>query len=182
MTAAKMSPPLAALLILVSTLAAQAAYMPVQNTPYDRQMNRVNSILASTSSQQTSIDMAELTQWMRQIRGFSYRYKQTWQTPEETTRKRSGDCKDKAILLLDRMNKAGFGKVTLVIGYRSQDSDQTHAWLEWSHAGTRYVLDPTFHNKPIQRHDLAENYRPKYAYLGTRSFSYVSNEGLLAGL
>jgi len=131
---------------------------------------------------QSSVDLAELTQWMREIRGFQYRYKQTWQTPSETTRKRSGDCKDKAILLLDRMNRAGFGKVTLVIGYHSEDSDQTHAWLEWSHSGTRYVLDPTFNNKPVSKKSLTENYTPKYAYLGTRSFSYVPSDLLMAGL
>lgn len=173
---------LAALFILWTGLTSYAAYMPVQNTPYDRQMARVHPVLAQSSSGQSQVDLDQLTRWMHEIRGFSYRYKQTWQTPGETVRKRSGDCKDKAILLLDRMNDAGFGKVTLIIGYRSKDSKQTHAWLEWSHAGTRYVLDPTFHKKPMSRSEISDSYRPEYAYLGTRSFSYVPSHVLMAGL
>jgi len=68
-----------------------------------------------------------------------------WQTPEETEKKRKGDCEDKSIYLYHLLKKEGI-KSQVIFGYiRKSDIEDGmgHAWIEYKEKNTTYILDPT---------------------------------------
>jgi predicted transglutaminase-like cysteine proteinase len=72
-----------------------------------------------------------------------------WQSADETSRKRSGDCEDIAIWLYTRLKEAGCEDLELVIGrYRTIDS-KLHMWVTYRDMeGETYILDPVIQKKP----------------------------------
>lgn len=146
----------------------QPVLSPVESTPYDNQMARIQPVLWSTSSQTADeISMAAVNQWMKKMRRLPYRYSKQWQTPFEVTTARAADCKGKAITLYEAMQTMGATNVRFVIGKRRAGDWFTHAWLEWETANGSYVLDPTFNWQavPVQQFS-ARKYIPLYVYDG----------------
>lgn len=147
---------------------AQPVFFPVEATPYDNQMARVQPVLGSIGSE--PIDGVSLTivnQWMTKLRRLPYRYSKQWQTPFEVNAASAADCKGKAITLYEIMQALGATDVRLVIGKHRAGDWFTHAWLEWGTAEGIYVLDPTFNWRALKAEQHSpKKYVPLYAYEG----------------
>ena len=88
----------------------QPTFFPVESTPYDRQMGRVQPVLVSLSSQPADeISWATVNQWMTKLNRLPYRYSKQWQTPFEVSATKAADCKGKAIMLYEIMQGSGQG-------------------------------------------------------------------------
>lgn len=79
-----------------------------------------------------------------------------WQTPEETIKKKGGDCEDKAILLQSLFLKKGI-KSKIIIGEttKSEKLENYHAWNEVLINDKTYIVDATmgyFQEKRSKRH------------------------------
>ncbi len=155
---------------------AGALLLPVESTPYDRQMSRIRPVLAArAATHRSEISMAVVNQWMGSLREIPYGYHMEWRTPAEVESGQPADCKGKAVALYRRMLEQGATNVRLVIGKRASNSRSTHAWLQWETSAGRYVLDPTFHWMATRSESLGDrSYVPLYAYSGTRKFRAAS--------
>ena len=97
-----------------------------------------------------------------------------WQTAEETSQKHSGDCEDKAIWLFNRLTKAGYSQLKLVIGKQREIDAQMHVWLTYEDSSGRiFLLDPTAQRKIWALSDLSEGwYQPIYAFDGLKRYRF----------
>ena len=150
----------------------------MKTTPYDLQMARIRSILASQSSTAgEGVSLATVNHWITDLRSIPYGYTKVWKTPAETQSSAAADCKAKAVALYHTMLEHGASNVHLVIGKRTSTSRSTHAWLEWSSKAGSYVLDPTINWRACRTSDLGlRDYIPFYAFTGTKKFRAESTE------
>jgi predicted transglutaminase-like cysteine proteinase len=155
----------------------QPVLSPVESTPYDNQMARIEPVLSSTCGQSADeISMSMVNQWMKKMRRLPYRYSKQWQTPFEVTTTRAADCKGKAIALYEIMQTMGATNVRFVIGKHRAGDWFTHAWLEWETANGSFVLDPTFNWRAVQVQQLsAKKYIPLYAYDGVSRYRAIDS-------
>ena len=159
---------------------ASSLFMPVDSTPYDRQMSRIRPVLLTKASR-GQVSLATVNQWMEDLRGIPYAYHLEWKTPSEVQSGQPADCKGKAVALYERMQARGAGNVRLVIGKRAPTSRMTHAWLVWETSEGEFVLDPTFNWMATRSETLGDrSYVPLYAYTGSRKFRAASASTLLA--
>ena len=151
---------------------AESLYVNVSSTPYDRQMTRVRSVLASRSTRDgQNVSLALVNHWIGELRGIPYGFSTEWKTPEEVHMDTAADCKAKAVALYDRMHSHGVQNVRLVIGKRMSSSRKTHAWLEWNTTTGTYVLDPTINWAACRTDRVGRSfYIPLYAYAGARKY------------
>lgn len=157
--------------LLAAPCFADALFLSVKATPYDRQMTPIHNILTmnGSSADQTSISMVNI--WMSDLRNIPYGYQAVWKTPSEVESRHPADCKGKAVALYERMKAHGATNVRLVIGKRAPTSRKTHAWLEWQTANGSYVLDPTFDYAAVRLEKVRRNhYVPLYAFAGSKKF------------
>ena len=173
----------------ILTLSAVACFgqpilFPVNSTPYDRQMERIEPILnCSTISNEHQIPLALVDHWIRDLRAIPYRFSVQWKTPFEITREAVADCKGKAVALYQQLQANGAQNVRLVIGKRTPISGVTHTWLEWTTPAATYVLDPTINRSACSIAEIPINsYVPYYAYAGTRKYRVTNPDIFLAGL
>jgi hypothetical protein len=175
---------LGAALICLSTASCFAASMllSVDSTPYDRQMNRIRPILASSGvGGGQNISVAIVNHWMEDLRDIPYGFQMEWKTPEEVQSRKPADCKGKALALYQRMLANGAKNVRLVIGKRAPTSRMTHAWLSWESNGESYVLDPTFNWMACRAEQVGRrSYVPYYAFSGTKKYRAADSDSLLA--
>lgn len=167
---------LASLILASAPCFAQALFLPVESTPYDNQMARVQPVLALLTDQPAEeVSLLTVNDWMNQLRTLPYRYSRQWQTPAEVFQTRRSDCKGKAIMLYEWMQSIGATNVRLVIGRHRAGDWFTHAWLEWETLDGNFLLDPTF-NRTITRVDRRDTrrYIPLYAYEGFFKYRAVS--------
>jgi len=159
----------------VSACLAQPVLLNVPSTPYDRQMTRIQPVLLSRiAATKENVSIAVVNQWIQDLREIPYGFSPEWKTPQEVQHEPVADCKGKAVALYQKMHAHGARNVRLVIGRRTPTSQKTHAWLEWNTRGDTYVLDPTINWAACRTNDLAgDNYRPLYAYSGTRKYRAV---------
>lgn len=162
-------------LVFISLLAApcfaDALFLSVNATPYDRQMTRIHEVLTSGGSTSDHTSIRLINTWMSDLRNIPYGYQAVWKTPSEVESGRPADCKGKAVALYQRMKSYGATNLRLVIGKRAPSSRRTHAWLEWQTATGSYVLDPTFNYAATRFEKIRRSYYvPLYAYAGTRKF------------
>ncbi len=181
-------------LILIScgSVGLMALEMPLTSTPYDQQMERIVAVLntpvgmgrgdTSDRVQAQGSNLEQVETWMKEIRRLRYVRTSTWQTPSETLSKRSGDCKDKSVLLLAWMKEHGYQDMKLVIGLQKPNSQQTHAWIEWNRGGIRYILDPTMESKPMLASPASKEYAAQYSYAEGKKFAHMSRQLMMAGL
>jgi predicted transglutaminase-like cysteine proteinase len=172
-TARKLWPLILGLVCLFSlSCFAESVYLPVNSTPYDRQMTRISPVLLSKSdSGKDNVSMALVNHWIEDLRAIPYGFSTEWKTPEEVESAPIADCKGKAVALYQRMQLHGADNVRLVIGKRTILSRRTHAWIEWETERGTYVLDPTI-NWAACRADRFRNraYIPYYAYAGAQKY------------
>ena len=151
---------------------ADALFVSVKATPYDRQMSRIRSSLTrGRSGSGNGVSIVAVNHWMSQLRNVPYAYHRVWQTPPQVESGAPTDCKGKAVALYRRMKANGARNLRLVIGRRTMWSGTTHAWLEWNTGRGNFVLDPTFHTNAIPSRQFgSHSYVPLYAYAGGRKF------------
>lgn len=140
-------------------------------TPYDRYMSPVKNVLSSVAGEEDSL--RDVTRLMKVGRRFRYSFNRpyTAMPPEVTEKTRSGDCKDKALWLISRMNDQS---VRFVIGKATSTSKISHAWVMWQNNGRWWVLDCTNNSRPIPADRLSANqYIPLYSY--AKDGVYVHN-------
>ena len=164
-------------LSLVSCFASSSIFVPVQSSPYDRQMTRILPALLAKSSTGQELSLSLVNSWMGDLRGIPYHYDPEWKTPDEVQSNQAADCKGKAVALYQRMQRNGARNVRLVIGKRTPTSRLTHAWLIWESNGDTFVLDPTFNWMACRPEQLGErSYLALYAYSGEKKFRALSSE------
>jgi hypothetical protein len=164
---------LAALLSLIAASCfASSSFVTVSNTPYDRQMARIQPVLsASGHGAKQEISLSLVNHWIETLRAIPYSFSMEWKTPAEVESGAAADCKGKAVALYDLMHARGADNVRLVIGKRTWMSQKTHAWLEWTTASATYVLDPTINWSALRAEHLGgSSYIPLYAYAGARKY------------
>lgn len=154
---------------------AQPVLLSVAATPYDHQMTRIQPVLVGKpDAAQEGLSLALVNRWVQELRGIPYGFSPEWKTPQEVETAPMADCKGKAVALYQKMHEHGARNVRLVIGRRTPTSRKTHAWLEWSIDGESYVLDPTINWMAYRTADVSgHDYRPLYAYAGTRKYRAV---------
>jgi predicted transglutaminase-like cysteine proteinase len=155
---------------------AQSIFYPVESTPYDNQMARVQPVLASSGGAPAEeVSLAIVNRWINKLRRVPYRYSKQWMTPFEVSTTKTADCKGKAITLYEVMQAIGAKDVRLVIGKHRAGDWFTHAWLEWETADGNYVLDPTFNWRAVKaEQQSSRKYLPLYAYEGVFAYRAVS--------
>jgi hypothetical protein len=163
---------------------ADSSFFSVTSTPYDRQMVRIQPVLASNGSgPKEMISLHAVNQWVSDLRAIPYGYSVQWRTPTEVARDVAADCKGKAVSLYERMRDHGAHNLRLVIGKRAPASRVTHAWVEWTAGSCSYVLDPTFNWDARATNAIpTSSYVGYYAYDGARKFRAASVRNLYAKL
>jgi hypothetical protein len=151
---------------------ASSPFSTVNNTPYDRQMTRIQPVLcASSHGPKQEVSLSLVNHWIENLRAIPYGFSKEWKTPAEVESGAAADCKGKAIALYDLMHARGADNVRLVIGRRTWMSQKTHAWLEWTTVTGTYVLDPTINWSALRAEHLGGSaYIPLYAYAGDRKY------------
>lgn len=154
---------------------AEPVMVSVPATPYDRQMSRIQPVLASKpQASKDTLSLALVNSWIQGLREIPYGFSPQWKTPDEVALAPVADCKGKAVALYQKMHAYGANNVRLVIGKRTPMSRKTHAWLEWTTSGNTYVLDPTINWSAYRTAQVAgDNYRPLYAYSGSHKYRAV---------
>ncbi len=131
-------------------------------TPYDRYMSPVKKVLSNVGGEEDSL--RDVTRLMKVGHRFRYSFNRpyTAMPPAVTEKNRSGDCKDKALWLLSRIND---DSARFVIGRASNRSTISHAWVMWKNDGRWWVLDCTNNSRPLPADKLgSDKYIPLYSY------------------
>ena len=92
--------------------------------------------------------MEQVRALLETAHGFRYALTDPYRAalPDETERRRSGDCKAKSLWLIEQM---GDRRVRYVIGKIHRSSTLHHAWVEWNDGERWWILDPTNTVTPI---------------------------------
>jgi len=152
---------------------ANPILLSVKNTPYDRQMARIQSVLVSVPAQSTNpeLPLRLINHWIGDLRNIPYGFSMKWKTPAEVAREPVADCKGKAVALYQQMAQHGAQGLRLVIGKRAPTSRSTHTWVQWTTASATYILDPTINWTAQTEDEVANNsYVPYYAYAGHQKY------------
>ncbi len=147
-------------------------------TPYDAYMRPVKRILSAVPNQKA--DMDRVAQLMQQGRSFRYVHSDPYNPmlPAETARRRSGDCKDKALWLCDQLKDSS---ARFVIGKMKRSSNISHAWVMWQTEGRWFILDCTLNWKPIPMENVSQgDYVPLYSYAKTGTYRHAATSLMLA--
>ena len=147
-------------------------------TPYDRFMRPVKRILSSVPNQKA--DMERAAELMRQGRSFRYVHSDPYNPllPAETARRRSGDCKDKALWLCDQLQDSS---ARFVIGKMKRSSSISHAWVMWQNEGRWFILDCTLSWKPIPMDTVPKgDYVPLYSYAKNGTYRHAATSLMVA--
>ena len=152
---------------------ANPILLSVKNTPYDRQMARIQPILVSTPAQGANreLPLRLINRWIGDLRNIPYGFSMQWKTPAEVAREPVADCKGKAVALYQQMAQHGARRLRLVIGKRAPTSRSTHTWVQWTTASATYILDPTINWTAQTVDEVADDsYVPYYAYAGHQKY------------
>lgn len=146
----------------------------ISNTPYDRQMRPIQSILREQAAAPSGVSVDEVRKLMRDISRIRYEKQQNWQRPEEVLRSHRTDCKGKALMLLQEMRQRGATDLMLIIGKRKASSNDTHVWIRWTVGKKVFLLDPTFFDRPWLEADFRKSeYQVLYAYDGHSKYRSI---------
>ena len=171
---------IAALLILSSPSLGNALDVfggsLINRTPFDRQLQMAGGLhtyLGTLSgSLQTSDGLFMQARSMRYVNDPQAR--DTWQTPEETQTRWSGDCEDKALWLFTNLKQNGYSNVRLVVGRYTSADNALHVWVTMAdNEGHVMILDPTIQKKIWSIEDFrAGYYRPLYSFDGINRYRH----------
>jgi hypothetical protein len=162
------------LLSFAATLAALAlsAFAGVDlgnnanSTPYDAYMSPVRQVLSSAGGSEAELKKVQAL--MRTGRNFRYSYtsKNPYEAnlPEVTARTKAGDCKAKALWLINQLDDSN---VRFVVGKAHYGAKLSHAWVLWRESATSkwYILDCTNNSRPIAADTVRrDDYIPLYSW------------------
>lgn len=183
---AKRSLAFAAALVILSLVSCfgGSILFTVENTPYDRQMERIRPILvAIPDPAPENLSFGRVKRWMKVLRGVPYAYSDEWKKPSEIAQAAVADCKGKAVSLYAIMHERGARDLRLVVGKRMRSSQVTHTWLEWTIGSTTYVLDPTWSDSPWAKTQLPpDSYLTEFVYAGNQKFRACPTDAFLVNL
>ena len=117
--------------------------------------------------------MEKVQTLMRQGRMFRYAHTEPYYPalPSETAAKRKGDCKDKALWLINQLNDPS---ARFVIGKEKRGASVSHAWVMWQSEGRWWILDCTMTSKPMPADQMSMNkYVPLYSWAKGVSFRHT---------
>jgi hypothetical protein len=151
---------------------AQHAFVPVNSTPYDKQMARILPVLGTGAHYAPDpLLLTRVNGWINDLYSIPYAYCPHWNTPVEVQSAPFADCKGKAVALYVNMKSYGATNLRIVIGKRRVADFKTHAWLEWQTKNGKYLLDPTFNEMaPETTWTNPSAYIPFYAYDGAHKY------------
>jgi hypothetical protein len=164
---------------------ANPILLSVKNTPYDRQMARIQLVLISAPVQSADgeLPLRLINRWIGELRNIPYGFSMQWKTPAEVAREPVADCKGKAVALYQQMARHGARGLRLVIGRRAPTSRSTHTWVQWTTGSATYILDPTINWTAQALDQVADNsYVPYYAYDGNQKYRAPAANALYARL
>jgi hypothetical protein len=147
-------------------------------TPYDRYMTPVKQVFNNLHSEGANLDRVNAL--MRQGRAFGYAHIEPYvpAAPQETAARHCGDCKDKALWLMDQLQDQN---VRFVIGKLERNSRMSHAWLMWEHEGQWWILDCTMLSRAIPANQAGVNeYVPLYSFSKSSAYRHTDKAGLVA--
>lgn len=174
---------LSAALLLAAQLSAFAVIdlgSSTSQTPYDRYMSPVKQTFAGISGGGATMEKVQAL--MRQGRGFRYAHSEPYYPalPEQTAAKRMGDCKDKALWLIDQLQDPS---ARFVIGKEKRGARLSHAWVMWQNEGQWWILDCTMTSKPIPADRVSiDKYVPLYSWTKGVSFRHSEKAGAVASV
>jgi hypothetical protein len=167
--------------LLLTKLAAFAVVdlgTTTEHTPYDRYMAPVKDVLSSMHGEGATMDKVQAA--MRQGRAFRYAHNEPYvpAMPQETAARHTGDCKDKALWLMDQIQDPS---ARFVIGKMTRGARMSHAWVMWQHDGQWWILDCTMLSRPIPAEKAGSNeYVPLYSYSRSTAYRHSDKVGLTA--
>lgn len=149
------------ILILLATITTQRmviAQTKTKSTPYESYMTEVVEELKTLNGK---TDMNRVRILMYEGRSFKYKRVTDYipKAADLTHRERQGDCKDKALWLISRMNDP---RVRYVIGKTNMKSKMAHAWVEWNDGQNWWILDCTLKYEPMLKSN--SGYTSFYSY------------------
>jgi hypothetical protein len=172
-----------AALLFLSKLAAFAVVdlgTTATRTPYDRYMTPVKQTFASLNGEGAT--MQQVQGLMRVGRGFRYSHTDPYNPalPQQTAATRKGDCKDKALWLIDQLNDP---TARFVVGKEKRGAAVSHAWVMWQHEGQWWILDCTLNSRPFPVEQAGLNkYVPLYSWTKGASFRHGTTGGSVANV
>jgi len=172
---------LTAALLLLTQLVVSAAVdlgTSIDHTPYDRYMTPVKEVLSSMHGEAASMDKVQAA--MREGRAFHYAHTEPYlpAMPQETAARHTGDCKDKALWLMDQIQDPS---ARFVIGKMTRGAKLSHAWVMWQHEGKWWILDCTMLSKPVPADKVGANeYVPLYSYSRGTAFRHTDKADMTA--
>jgi hypothetical protein len=134
---------------------------PSSSTPYERYMSPVRSVMSTLSKSKPT--MAQVKQLMQEGRSFRYHMDDPYTpaSPELTARIHEGDCKDKALWLINHLDASA----RFVIGKTSRSARISHAWVLWENEGRWWILDCTLKSAPVPADSMpSDRYVALYSY------------------
>lgn len=158
--------------IIASSLTATAIDLgnASAGTPYERFMTPVKSTLASLGKEKPTMD--KVNALMKEGRSFRYHMDDPYlpAAPTVTEKTRTGDCKDKALWLCDKLNDSS---VRFVIGKTHRNAKISHAWVLWKTEGRFWILDCTLNRAPVAADTLSQDrYIPLFSYAKGTAFRH----------
>jgi hypothetical protein len=166
--------------LLLATFSASAVDLgtAIEHTPYDRYMTPVKDVLNGMHGQGATMDKVQSV--MRQGRAFRYAHSEPYvpAMPQETAARHCGDCKDKALWLMDQIQDPS---ARFVIGKMTRGAHMSHAWVMWQHDGQWWILDCTMLSRPIPADKAGVNeYVPLYSYSRSSCYRHSDKAALTA--
>lgn len=152
-----------AAIFLAAKLSASAVVHPgaaTHTTPYGRHLTTVRRTFDHMGSDRATLDRVNTL--VRRGRSFRYTYSEPYRAaaPAETATRRAGDCKDKALWLMDQLPDQN---VRFVVGKLDRRARLNHAWLLWKHDDQWWILDCTMRSRAIPADRVRANqYIPAY--------------------
>ena len=151
-------------------------------TPYDAYMQPVKQVLGSLSGTAPTLDRVQAL--MREGRHFRYSYTTPYLAamPEVTARTKAGDCKAKALWMIDQL---GDQNCRFVVGKASYGAKLSHAWVLWREqtSGQWYILDCTNASKAILADKVSrDQYIPLYSWSKGSAYSHAATQVGLAAV
>lgn len=135
-------------------------------TPYDAYMTPVRQVLGTAEGNQATLDKVQAL--MRTGRNFRYSYTSknpyVATMPEVTAKTKSGDCKAKALWLINQLDDSN---VRFVVGKAHYGAKLSHAWVLWRESATSkwYILDCTNNSRAIAAETVRrDDYIPLYSW------------------
>lgn len=168
-------------LLLLAKLAAFAVVdlgTTTSNTPYDRYMTPVKQTFATING--GGVTMQKVQALMRQGRGFRYAHTEPYYPalPQQTAAARKGDCKDKALWLIDQLQDP---TARFVIGKEKRGAAVSHAWVMWQNEGRWWILDCTMTSRPMPADSVSvDKYVPLYSWTRGAAFQHTDKAGMVA--